>query len=183
MLSSDRASSWLVQSATDFYAATRYTLATPTRAIITTTVSTFAFGILILSIFPAFSYQMLTSEPSYWGYAFTSLLELLLTEEGVLGPITMAAYAIFTGVSLVNLGAQMQIADNLSARGLLTMAPGLLTAGCVSCGAGILGVLGLAGALTLIPFDIVYLRIAGIGLLVYFLAASGHPTECRWMPK
>lgn len=137
--------------------------------------------LLIISTMPAFSIQMLRSGLHWFDYVVVSLTETTYRSDGWLGLGTIVAYSIFTGVALVNTAAQVRIAGISNASDLAGVVPGLLASGCASCGAGLLGFLGFAGALAAMPFHGALLRFGGLFLLLLFLGRAGDPRECTVM--
>jgi hypothetical protein len=98
---------------------------------------------------------------------------------GTLGLALTVAYAVLAGVTLVTVGASVTHgAGGLS--NLLGAAPGVLVAGCASCGAGLLPLLGVAGIYALFPFSGNLVRAGGIAVLLVALARTGDPRRCDW---
>lgn len=60
--------------------------------------------------------------------------------------------------------------------------PGVVAAGCASCGAGVLGALGFVGTMAALPYDGNLLRVGGIVLLLFFLGRAGDPRTCSIDP-
>lgn len=156
----------------------RVPISSKPRILLTGVLSFTIFFLLILSSFPEYSYQMLTSGLSYWCTAFKDLLNNMVTSVG-LGSIAITGfYSVFTAVALLHAGISFN-QNSFEGKSLASISPGLLVTGCAGCGAGILGVLGLAGAVTVFPFDGDLVKIAGIILLLYFIGDSGDPEICR----
>lgn len=86
-------------------------------------------------------------------------------------------YAALMGVIITNLVTSLQMQSS-SLRNIGSVLPGVAAAGCGGCGAGLLAVLGFAGALSFLPFGGAELYIAGIGLLMYSIGDIGDPTVC-----
>jgi hypothetical protein len=163
----------------DLAAALVFPLTTNRRALGAGVLSIVTYIGLVLSSFPEYSAQMLTAG---LGYADDAVLALTANTYASIGPFGLSlivAYAVLTGVALANVVAQLRMQDISGARDLLGIVPGLLASGCASCGAGVLGLLGFAGALAAMPYDGNLLRLGGIALLLFFLARSGDPRTCR----
>jgi hypothetical protein len=103
---------------------------------------------------------------------------------GWLGLALTVAYAVLAGVTTVVVAGTLR---RSAARGdgasgvenVLGIAPGVLAAGCASCGAGLLPLLGVAGAYALFPFAGNLVRALGILALLFALARTGDPRRCR----
>lgn len=149
-----------------------------TRLLITTTLSFVIFFLLILSSFPEYSYQMLTSGISYWCTAFKDLLKNMLISVGISSIAITGLYSISTAIALLHAGISVK-QNSFEGKSLASISPGILVTGCAGCGAGILGLLGFASAVTIFPFGGDLIKIAGIVLLLYFIGDSGNPEICR----
>lgn len=148
------------------------------RVSTTVSLSAIVFFLLVLSSFPEYSYQMLTSGLHHWPTAFYSLLGNMRISVGTSSILITALYSVFTGIAVTHLGIQFGNSQ-IDGKGLLSLGPGLLATGCISCGAGVLGLLGFAGAATLLPLKGDLVKIVGILLLLYFLGKAGDPELCR----
>lgn len=160
-------------------AALSFPLTTNRRALGAAVVAVVTYVGLVLSSFPAYSAQMLGADLGYLDDAVLALTANTYASIGPFGLGLVVAYAVLTGVALTNVATQLRMQDVSGVRDLLGVVPGLLASGCASCGAGVLGLLGFAGALAAMPFDGNLLRLGGIVLLLFFLARSGDPRSCR----
>ena len=163
----------------DLAAALSFPLTTNRRALGAAALSVVTYVGLILSSFPGYSAQMLGADIGYINDAVLALTANTYATIGPFGLGLIVAYAVLTGVALTNVVTQLRMQDISGVRDLLGVIPGLLASGCASCGAGVLGLLGFAGALAAMPFDGNLLRLGGIALLLFFLARSGDPRSCR----
>lgn len=153
---------------------------TSDRRLLVAAVSTLAtYVVAVLSSFPQFSMQVLAREPADlpWSVA-------VLTREAYLGGgwttvALIAAYALLTGVAVTNAVAHIRQVRRSGVSTVAGVVPGFLAAGCASCGAGVLGALGFAGALASLPFGGNLLRLGGLVLLLFFLGRAGDPRHCR----
>ena len=160
-------------------AALSFPLTTNCRALGAAVVAVVTYVALVLSSFPEYSAQMLTAG---FGYLDDAVLALTANTYATIGPFGLGLivmYAVLTGVALTNVVTQLRLQDVSGVRDLLGVVPGLLASGCASCGAGVLGLLGFAGALAAMPYEGNLLRLGGIALLLFFLARSGDPRACR----
>jgi hypothetical protein len=160
-------------------AALSFPLTTNRRALGAAVVAVVTYVGLVLSSFPEYSAQMLAAG---FGYLDDAVLALTANTYATIGPFGLGLivmYAVLTAVALTNVVTQLRLQDISGVRDLLGVVPGLLASGCASCGAGVLGLLGFAGALAAMPFNGNLLRLGGIALLLFFLARSGDPRTCQ----
>ena len=162
-------------------AALSFPLTTNQRVLSAAIGSILTYVVLILSSFPEYSVQMLAGGLYYVDDAVLALTANTYASIGSLGLGLIVAYAVLTGIAMTNVIAQLQMHTISSVRDLFGVVPGLLASGCASCGAGVLGLLGFAGALAALPFNGNLLRLGGIVLLLYFLHRSGDPRACEVM--
>jgi hypothetical protein len=97
---------------------------------------------------------------------------------GWLGLALTVAYAVLAGVATVVVAASVRNGAG-GTRGLLGVAPGVLAAGCATCGAGLLPLLGVTGAYALFPYAGNLVRALGLAAVVLALARTGDPRVCR----
>lgn len=160
-------------------AALGYPFTTTRRMGLASAVAAVTYVGLILSSFPSMSVQMLSAGPEWLDDAVLLLTENTYATTGAIGLGLVVAYAFLTGVAVTNTLAQVRVQGVGDVTNLGGVIPGLVASGCASCGAGVLGLLGFAGALAAMPFHGNLLRVGGIVLLLYFLARSGDPRNCR----
>lgn len=160
-------------------AAFGYPLATTRRALVTAVFAVLTYCLLVLSTFPAYSMQMLGADLGYVDEALLALTANTYRTVGGAGLGLIVVYAVTTGVALTTTLGLVRDAGPAGARDLWSVLPGLLASGCASCGAGVLGLLGFAGALAAMPFEGNLLRLGGIALLVGYLSRVGHPRRCE----
>lgn len=153
-------------------------VSTKSRMLITGVLSFTIFFLLVLSSFPEYSYQMLSSGLSYWLIAFRDLLRNMLASVGLTSIIITGIYSVFTALALLHAGISLK-QSSFEGRSLASISPGLLVTGCTGCGAGILGLIGFTSALAVLPFNGNLIKVAGIVLLLYFIGDSGNPEICR----
>ncbi|MDS0473389.1 hypothetical protein [Natrinema sp. 1APR25-10V2] len=141
-------------------------------------VTAVTYVLLILSTMPAFSLQMLGDGLHWFTYVLVSLTETVYRTDGWTGLAVVLLYALLSGVAIVNAVAQLRLVGLSSLADLSGIVPGLLASGCASCGAGLVGFLGFAGGVAVLPYDGAALRVGGLLLLLFFLGRAGHPERC-----
>ena len=165
----------------DLVAALSFPLTTNRRVLSAALGSILTYIVLILSSFPEYSFQMLAGGLDYADDAMLALIANTYASIRSLGLELIVAYAVLTGIAMTNVVAQLQMQTISEVRDLFGVILGLLASGWASCGAGVLGLLGSAGALAALSFNGNLLRLGGIGLLLYFLYRSGDPRACEVM--
>jgi hypothetical protein len=155
-----------------------YPLTSGRRTLLTVFVAVVTYCLLVLSTFPTYSLQLLGADIGYIDDALLALTGNTYRTTGAVGLGLLVGYALMTGIAVTSALGRIRLAGRPDARGLSAMLPGLLASGCASCGAGLLGLVGFAGALATLPFDGNLLRVAGILLLAAYLARLGDPRQC-----
>lgn len=165
-----------------FLAALGYPLTSTPRMLLAAGVAVATYVLLVLSTFPSYSAQMLAAGVGYLDDAVLALTANTYATIGTVGLALVVAYAVATGVALTTALGRLQHGAGSGASGATSVLPGLLASGCASCGAGVLGLLGFAGALATLPFHGNLLRLGGLLLLVGYLARVGDPRRCAVSP-
>ncbi|ELZ32029.1 hypothetical protein C474_07692 [Halogeometricum pallidum JCM 14848] len=172
----------LERHAERFLAALGFPLTTWTRLVLCVGGAMISYVLLVLSSFPEYSVQMVSANI---GYLDDAIVELTANSYATAGPVGLGlivSYAMLTGIAITNVANRVKRVGVAESGGLSSAVPGFLAAGCASCGAGILGFLGFAGALALLPFHGNLLRVGGLLLLVGYLARVGDPRYCTVVP-
>ncbi|WP_254525640.1 hypothetical protein [Natrinema caseinilyticum] len=138
------------------------------------------YVLLILSAMPTFTLQMLGDGLHWFTYVLVALTETVYRSDGWTGLAIVVLYASLSGVAVVNAVATLRVGAGSSLTDLSGVVPGLVASGCASCGAGLLGFLGLAGGVAVLPYDGSLLRVGGLALLLFFLGRTGHPEQCAF---
>ncbi|WP_232688792.1 hypothetical protein [Halobacterium zhouii] len=159
-------------------AALAYPLTSVARTLAFVVTAAATYVLLVLSSFPAYSMQMVSADVWYLDDAVVALTANTYATIGAVGFALVVAYAIVTGVAVTNAVGRLRHVGVSGTGGLMSVAPGLLVSGCASCGAGVLGLLGFAGALATMPFHGNLLRAGGLLLLFVYLARAGDPSRC-----
>jgi len=149
---------------------------TKERSLASFSIAVTVFVLMNLAARPIFSKQML-------------MQDIFLLPEAVvrvflynsLNKVQMAStviYAALTGPALVLMYLQFQSFGS-GVKNLASIIPGMVASGCVGCGAGLIGLLGLTGALASLPFNGQLITPAAILMLIYFITKSGNPEVCN----
>lgn len=141
--------------------------------------SSVLFVLLLLSTEPIFAFEMLLAGVGYWGQALDSLVKLLLAAETVFGLLAIGLYTVIGGVVLQHVYSKLRRLRVDSGAGILTLAPGVIAAGCASCGAGALSLLVGVGGIASLPMAGVTIRLLGVALFCHYLSLEGNPTICQ----
>lgn len=162
----------------DLRGALAFPLTSDGRLLLAAAATLATYVVTVLSIFPRFSLQVLSRDLADlpWSVA-------VLTREAYLGGgwttvALVVAYALLTGVAVTVAVPHLRRARRSGVSTAAGVVPGFLAAGCASCGAGVLGALGFAGALATLPFGGDLLRLGGVVLLLVFLGRAGDPRVC-----
>lgn len=161
------------------YRALTYPLLSWVDTVATLGVATATFVLLVASADPAAAAHALSAGTSTLDDVIVTFTVGLYETAGPLGLALTVAYAVLAGVTVVTVVASVTHGAGGLAN-LLGATPGVLVAGCASCGAGLLPLLGVAGAYALFPFGGNLVRAGGIAVLLVALARTGDPRRCEW---
>lgn len=160
------------------YRALTYPLLSARTAALAVAVAAAAYVVLVASANP-------TAFAAAVAVDVTVVPDLLVTSTlgtyraaGWLGLALSIAYAVLAGVATVVVAANVRNGAGGS-EGLLGVAPGVLAAGCATCGAGLLPLLGVTGAYALFPYAGNLVRALGLAAILLVLARTGDPRICR----
>lgn len=169
----------------DLLAALLYPFQSILRAVLALILAGLTFVVLALASQPFGSFGIISGNPlviftsAYVERMVRIYFEMTLSSYGWT-PIAMnVVYALLTGIALTNMVAQLRMLQVGSISSIGGIIPGLFAAGCASCGPGLFALVGLTGAMSAIPFQGIVLRLAGIGMFLFFLGLSGDPRKCR----
>lgn len=169
----------------DLFAALLYPFQSALRALFAVLLAVLTFVVLILAAQSMGVLQMLLARPeiainsAYIEQMFLMNFETTVGSYGWTPIVMNVVYAVLTGIALTNMIAQLRMLQMGSLANIGGILPGLLAAGCASCGPGLFALLGFTGAITFIPFQGTVLRLVGLGMFLFFLGLSGDPRECR----
>lgn len=144
---------------------------------ITLIASVIFYILMVFSSFPEYTYQIIAYSPASIFMA-VRFLSISLIAAGMLNFVLTIIYSVMGGIAVSNMVDQLKYQGG-GAESLATLSPGLLVAGCTSCGAGLLGLIGFTGALAVLPFEGNLVRTGGILLILFFLGRSGDPRVCN----
>lgn len=147
------------------------------RVVSTLFISGLFFILLALSTALNYSLQMFSAGVKYWLPAIKFTIGGFYLNGGITGVFLNIMYSLLVGVILTNTYTQFKV-TGLQVGNLSGIAPGMLVAGCAGCGVGLLSLIGLTGLVASLPFQGLGLKIAGMVLLVFFIARIGNPEIC-----
>lgn len=163
----------------DLRAALAFPLTSDGRLLAAGGVTLASYVVVLLSSFPQFSVQVVARDPADLLWAIAVLTREAQLNGGWIGIALLVAYALLTGIAVTNAAALVRRVRYTGVSTAAGVVPGVLAAGCASCGAGVLGLLGFAGAMAALPYDGTLLRLGGVLLLLFFLGRAGDPRTCR----
>ena len=117
-------------------------------------ISAFTFLLFILLVNPIYSYQMLSSDPMN----LTTVVSTMLADQTLHGytGITITGLLAFL-VGIVTVSTGISIITNYNSTGSVSTTLGSLigfaSAGCASCGAGVLALIGVTGGASILPYN------------------------------
>jgi len=146
------------------------------RALTSTALSLLVFVLMNLAARPIFSLQMLYTDILLLPEAVTRIF--LYNSLNTVQMFSTLLYALLAGPALIIMYIQFTTLGS-GVKNLAGILPGLAASGCLGCGAGLIGLLGLTGALALLPFNGRLITPLAILMLLYFITKSGDPEICR----
>jgi hypothetical protein len=135
------------------------------------------FILLALSTSINYSMQMFSAGFEYWLPAVQFTIRGFYLNGGWTDVILNIIYSLLVGVVITNTYTQFR-SSGLEVGNLSGIAPGMLVAGCAGCGVGLLSLVGMTGLIAFMPFQGLGLKIAGMMLIVFFIARIGNPKTC-----
>jgi hypothetical protein len=147
------------------------------KALSTIFLSSIFLIIIALSTAINYSIQMFSNGIEYWIPAIELTISGLYLNGGLTGLGTNIIYSGLIGITLTNSYSQFKV-SGLEIKNISGIAPGFLVAGCAGCGVGVLGLVGVTGAVTLLPLGGFLVQLTGIGLLIWIITSIGNPEVC-----
>jgi hypothetical protein len=138
-------------------------------------ISVFTFLIFILLVNPVYSYQMLSSNP----VSLPVVLSTMLADQTLHGytGITVTATLAFL-VGTVTFTTAVSLKRNYDSTGSVATTFGSLigfaSAGCASCGAGVLALMGVTGGAAVLPFNGLEVQVLSILILLGSMEYTGR---------
>lgn len=162
------------------HASLRQVTANRKRAVATAATSAAVFVLFLLLTRPVYSVQLLSADIGYLPEAVSLLIWNQHATHGILGLLLPATIAVLAGVVTVTTG--ISLFANYTATGSLSGVAGSVVgfsaAGCASCGAGVLTLLGLSGGIALLPFGGLGVQAVSIGIMLAALEYTGRNQTC-----
>lgn len=159
----------------------REAFGTPKSAFSVLVVSVFTFLIFMLLVNPVYSYQMLSSNPSYLPTVISTMMADQ-TLHGFSGISVTVLLAFLVGT--VTVTTAKSLLRNYSSTGSVSTTFGSLvgfaSAGCASCGAGVLALMGVTGGAAVLPFNGLEVQVLSILILIGSMEYTGRqPAICK----
>lgn len=139
------------------------------------------FVLFILLIFPQYSYQMFLQGFSSGIEAFVLLYTTEFNTNGIINILLPLIISVLVGVTTVYTASNMynNYKNAGGFAGGLSSVIAIFTAGCASCGVGILSLFGYTAGLAFLPFDGLEVQLLVIVLLLLSLEYSGRNVSCK----
>ena len=148
---------------------------TPKTALTVLAVSIFTFLIFMLLVNPVYSYQMLSSNPANLGLVISTMIADQ-TLHGFSGIAVTGLLALLVGT--VTVTTAISLLRNYNSTGSISSTfgslIGLASAGCASCGAGVLALMGVTGGAAVLPFNGLEVQVFSILLLIGSMEYTGR---------
>jgi hypothetical protein len=144
------------------------------------TASSAVLAYLILAIFslPAYSSQLLGRSWLYLPEVIRMTTLGIYDTTGAIGVALTGLYAIVTGITVTNTYTSLKLQNFSRIKDVVAFLPGMLVAGCASCGVGMLAAFGFSGLLAALPFGGNLIKAGGILVMTGLLHKSGDPKVC-----
>lgn len=134
------------------------------------------FVIFLFVSAPQFSVSLLSN--GYVVYSVQESVWLLQAQSGTIGLVLTILYSFGMGVLTVLSVSQIRIYSvSNGVRGILSLVPGIVVAGCAGCGVGVLSLVGITGLATIFPFSGNLVRLLGILLILLLITSIGNPEQ------
>lgn len=138
-------------------------------------VATTTFLLFMLLVNPVYSYQMLSSNPLH----LTTVISTMMADQtlhGFSGIAVTGILAILVGI--VTVTTAISLKRNYNNTGSVTTTFGSLvgfaSAGCASCGAGVLALMGVTGGAAVLPFNGLEVQVLSILILIGSMEYTGR---------
>lgn len=149
------------------------------KVVLTFAAAFVSYSLMVLASFPSYSTQLIGRGLFYIPEAIRMSSLYVFDGSGYIGILLTLVYSILMGVTVSVFYTQLAMQSFSGFYDMVAFVPGVVVSGCAGCGAGILGLLGFSGVLTLLPFSGNLVRFGGIMIMVALLNRSGDPRECK----
>lgn len=151
-------------------------LETRRRILSAAVIALFTWIAFVMLSRPVYSFQMISSNPLQLYAVLSALVWNQQATYGFAGVVLPAVIAALVGFLTVITGIAVfkNYRSTGSVTGTLGGAVGFAGAGCASCGAGLLTLLGLSGGVALLPFDGLGVQALSIAILFASLEYTGR---------
>lgn len=127
---------------------------TKRRGVAVVMISALTFLLFVLLVSPIYSYQMLTSDPMSFG----TVVSTMLADQTLHGYNRIAITGLLAFlVGTVTVSTAISLITNYNSTGSVSTTLGSLigfaSAGCASCGAGVLALMGVTGGASVLPYN------------------------------
>lgn len=155
--------------------ALREAFGTPSKAAAVFITGGLTFLIFMLLVNPVYSYQMLSSDPTN----LTVVLSTILANQTLHGYSGLAVTGLLAFlVGTVTVTTAVSLKRNYDSTGSFTTTFGSLvgfaSAGCASCGAGVLALMGVTGGAAVLPFNGREVQVLSILILIGSMEYTGR---------
>jgi hypothetical protein len=153
----------------------REAFGTPQKAAAVLITGGLIFLIFMLLVNPVYSYQMLSSDPANLPLVVSTMLADQ-TLHGYSGIAVTGLLALLVGT--VTVTTFISLKRNYDSTGSITTTFGSLigfvSAGCASCGAGVLALMGVTGGAAVLPFNGLEVQVMSILILIGSMEYTGR---------
>ena len=153
----------------------REAFGTPKKAAAVLMAGSLTFLIFMLLVNPVYSYQMLSSDPSNLGLVISTMMADQ-TLHGFSGIAVTGLLAFLVGT--VTVTTVISLKRNYDSTGSFTTTFGSLvgfaSAGCASCGAGVLALMGVTGGAAVLPFNGLEVQVLSVLILIGSMEYTGR---------
>lgn len=156
--------------------AVEYIKDSPKRLLSVSFLTIVYFFVFLFVSAPQFSISLLSN--GYIVYSIQESVWLLQSQSGTVGLALTILYSVGMGVLTVLSVSQMRAYSvSNGIRGILSLVPGIVVAGCAGCGIGLLSLVGITGLATVFPFSGNLVRVLGIILIFVLITSLGNPEK------
>lgn len=152
----------------------KFVLSDKYRVLITLVLSIIGFVSFLLMSAPIYAYELIMG--GYIVFLFEEMIWVLQDSAGLFGVVLTGIYSLAFGVVIYLTYKQVRV-YNRGLKNTLAVIPGVLMTGCVGCGTGILGLIGVVGFNFILPFGGNSIRLIGIIIFLLIMGYIGDPYD------